>query len=101
MKKETTVEDLEAFSEKLRGPLGVLLRKAGVVMARRMEQRGVEWTDLSDQEVMDLFHAAFLQVAPSVFTHKDPAEVEVATNAMFAAMSIELAANAAGSEACN
>lgn len=99
MRKETSVEDLEAFSEQLRGPMGVLLRKAGVIMARRMEQRGVEWTDLTDQEVMDLFHAAFLEVAPSIFTHKDRAEVEAATNATFAAMAIELAANAEGSDA--
>ena len=98
-KRQPTVEDLEDFAESLKGPMGDLLRKAGVIMARRMERRGVEWRDLSDQAVMDLFHAAFLEAAQSVVTHRDRAEVEEATNALFASIAIELAANSEGSDA--
>lgn len=97
--RQPTLEDLEDFAASLKGPMGDLLLEAGVIMARRMEQRGVAWSDLSDQAVMDLFHAAFLEAAPSVFAHRDRTEVEEATNALFASIVIELAANIEGSDA--
>lgn len=98
-KRQPTVEDLEDFAESLKGPMGDLLRRAGIIMAGRMDQRGVEWRDLSDQAVMDLFHAAFLEAAPSVFNRRDRDQVEEAANALFASIAIELAANIEGSDA--
>lgn len=94
MRKPATVEDLEHFWEKLQGPMGVLLREAGVVMAQRMSERKVEWSDLSDEQVMDLFHSAFLQVAPSVYPQLPAEEVEELVRVMFGDVAMQLRANA-------
>lgn len=94
---ETSPEDLEAFAESLTGPMGRLLRQAGVIMARRMERRGATWSDLSDTEVVALFHSAFLTVAPAVYGRLDRATVEDHVNALFADITMQLSATAEGS----
>ena len=97
MPKTATVEDLEELWEKLQGPFGTLLRQAGTVMAERMSERKVEWSDLSDEEVMDLFHSAFLQVAPSVYPQLPSDDVEELVRVTFGDVAMQLRANAAPS----
>lgn len=101
MPKPPTVEDLEHFWEVLQGPMGGLLREAGVIMARRLEERRQTWADLTDMQVMDLFHAAFLEAAPEAYPHRDAETVEQATNMMFATVAMELSANADSTDAIN
>ena len=101
MPKPPTVEDLEEFWEKLQGPMGVLLKKAGVIMARRLDERRRTWFDLDDMEVLDLFHAAFLEAAPEAYPHRDAASLEEATNMMFAVAAMEMAATADGTDTVN
>lgn len=102
MKREPpTVEDLEAFSDQLEGPLGVALRAAGVIIERRMRERGQAWADLDDSQVVDLFLTAFLEAAPSAYSHSERAVVEAAVEAMARSIYMELAATADGSRALN
>ncbi|AQR63138.1 hypothetical protein BZG35_16890 [Brevundimonas sp. LM2] len=98
MSKTATVEDLEAFWEILQGQMGRLLGLAGVVMARLMSERKGEWSDLSDQQVMDLFHSAFIQVAPSAYPELPPEEVEELVRTTFADIAMQLRANGDASE---
>lgn len=101
MPKQPTVADLEDFWEMLQGPMGGLLRQAGVIMARRLDERQQTWADLTDMQVMDLFHAAFLEAAPEAYPHRDAQSVEQATNVMFAVAAMELCANADSTDAVN
>lgn len=102
MKREPpTVEDLEAFTKQLTGPLGVALRAAGVIIERRMRERGQAWTDLDDSQVVDLFLAAFMEAAPNAYSHSERAVVEAAVEAMARSIYMELAATADGSKALN
>ncbi|AQR60825.1 hypothetical protein BZG35_03520 [Brevundimonas sp. LM2] len=98
MAKAATVEDLEAFWDLLQGRMGMLLRLAGAVMAQRMEERKVEWSDLSDDQVMDLFHSAFMQVAPSAYPELPAEEVDELVQMTFADIAMQLRANAEASE---
>lgn len=101
MPKPPTVEDLEHFWEMLQGPMGGLLREAGVIMARRLDERRLTWADLTDMQVMDLFHTAFLEAAPDAYPQRDAETVEQATNMMFATVAMELSANADSSNSIN
>lgn len=101
MPKPPTLEELENFWEMLQGPMGGLLRQAGVIMARRLDERRQTWADLTDMQVMDLFHAAFLEAAPEAYPHKDAETVEAATNVMFAVAAMEFCANADSTDAVN
>lgn len=101
MPKPPTIEDLEDFWEMLQGSMGDLLREAGVIMARRLDERRQTWADLTDMQVMDLFHAAFLEVAPGAYPRRDAETVEQATNIMFAVAAMELSANADSADAVN
>ncbi|MNS13803.1 hypothetical protein D3C72_454040 [compost metagenome] len=102
MKREPpTVEDLEAFSEQLNGPLGVALRAAGVIIERRMRERGQAWADLNDSQVVDLFVAAFMEAAPTAYSSSERSVVEAAVEAMARSIYMELAATADGSRALN
>lgn len=102
MKREPpTVDDLEAFSEQLKGPLGVALRAAGVIIERRMRERGQAWADLDDSQVVDLFLTAFMEAAPRAYSHSERAVVEAAVEAMARSIYMELAATADGSRALN
>lgn len=101
MPKPPTVEDLENFWEMLQGPMGGLLRQAGVIMARRLDGRQQTWADLTDMQVMDLFHAAFLEAAPEAYPHREAETVEQATKIMFAVAAMELVANADSTDTIN
>lgn len=101
MRKFPTVEDLEDFWEMLQGPMGGLMRQAGVIMARRLDEGQQTWDDLTDMQVMDLFHAAFLEVAPEAYWNRDAGSVEQATNIMFRVAAMELSANADSTDAVN
>ena len=102
MKREPpTVEDLEAFSEQLNGPLGVALRAAGVIIERRMRERRQAWTDLDDSQVVELFLSAFMEAAPRAYPHNNPADLERAVAAMAQVIRMEIAATADSSQSMN
>jgi len=102
MKREPpTVEDLEAFSDQLEGPLGVALREAGAIIERRMRERDQAWADLDDSQIVDLFLTAFMEAAPNAYSHSERAVVEAAVEAMARSIYMELAATADGSRALN
>lgn len=102
MKREpATVDDLEAFAERLEGPLGRALLAAGVIIERRMRERGLEWGDLDDQQVVDLFTSAFMEAAPHAYSHIDRLIVEKAVAAMAKCITMELAATSDGSRSMN
>ncbi len=102
MKREPpTVEELEAFSDQLEGPLGVALREAGAIIERRMRERGQTWADLDDSQVVDLFLTAFMEAAPRAYPHQNPADLERAVAAMAQGIRMEIAATAASSPSVN
>lgn len=102
MKREPpTVEDLEAFTKQLTGPLGVALRAAGVIIERRMRERGQAWTDLDDNQVVELFLSAFMEAAPRAYPHKNPVDLEQALMAMAESIRMEMAATADSSQSMN
>lgn len=98
---ERTLEDLEAFAEELKGPLGNALRTTGVILERRMRERGLEWGDLNDHQVVDLFMSAFMKAAPLACTQADRAGLEETLAAMSKELAMALAANAQGSWTLN
>lgn len=94
--EDVTVEELEAFWERLQGPLGGVLRMAGEIMAQRLTAKGQEVSDLSDDAMLDLLWTAFREAAPSHYQHVDRAVVDDALDAMGAALAearLELAGN--------
>lgn len=93
MPKTASIEELEAFWEALQGPSGDLLRATGAIMARRIRERRADWSDLSDNHVLDLFLAAFLQAAPATYPTLSAAKVEEAVRIAFADMAMKRAAN--------
>lgn len=102
MKREPpTVEDLEAFSEQLNGPLGAALRAAGEIIEQRMRERGQAWADLDDSQVVELFLSAFMEAAPRAYPHNNPAALEHALTAMAEGIRMEMAATADGSQSLN
>ncbi|WP_313573520.1 hypothetical protein [Brevundimonas sp.] len=96
-----TLEDLEDFAERLQGPLGTALRSTGVILERRMRERGLKWADLDDNQVADLFLAAFLEAAPDAYPQLDRTVVEEAVRTMAANVKMELTANVTGSATPN
>lgn len=100
-REPATLDDLEAFAEQLRGPMGTALRAAGVIIERRMRERGVEWGDLDDRQVVDLFTSAFMEAAPHAYSHIDRSVVEKAVAAMARSITMELAATSDGSRSIN
>jgi len=98
---ERTLEDLEAFAEELKGPLGTALRTTGVILERRMRERGLTWADLDDNQVVELFLSAFMEAAPRAYPHRNPADLEQAVAAMAEGIRMEMAATADGSPSIN
>jgi hypothetical protein len=66
-----TEDELEAFHQRLQGPLGEALRKTGVILERRMRDRGTSWDDLTDHQVADAFVSAFMEAAPEAYPDVD------------------------------
>jgi len=93
----TTVEDLEEFAEQLEGPLGTALHSTGIALEKRMREEGLAWSDLDDNQVAELFLAAFVEAAPDAYPHLEREIVEEAVQAIAANIRMELAANAGGS----
>lgn len=100
-RERATLEELEIFAERLKGPLGVALREAGAILHRRMRERGLAWADLDDRQVGDLFMSAFIEAAPSAYPQLDRSVVEDAVRAMAENIFMELAATADGGDAIN
>lgn len=101
--EDVTVEELEAFWERLQGPLGATLRMAGEIMAQRLTARGQEVSDLDDA-MLDLLWTAFREAAPTHYTKVDRATVEDALDKMGEALAVarlDLAGNAASTDAMN
>lgn len=101
MPKSPTVEDLEDFWEMLQGPVGGLLRQAGVVMARRLDERQQTLADLTDQQMMDVFQAAVLESASHAYSQTDAEAVREVTHMIFADAAMEMRANAGSTDAMN
>ena len=92
-RRERTLEDLAAFVEDLKGPLGTALRATGVILERRMRERELTWAELDDNQVVELFLSAFMEAAPPAYPHKNPADLERAVAAMAEGIRMEMAAN--------
>ncbi len=101
MGRQTTADELEDFIDQLSGPMGSALRAAGVLIEQQMRERGLAWSDLSDQQVAHLFMSAFTQTAPAAYPHLPRADVEQAVAAMSAAIAMEMAATADGGDSVN
>lgn len=100
-RKERTLEEVEAFADQLEGPLGTALRGAGKIIERRMRERGQQWPDLSDRDVVDLFVTALMHAAPGAYSSTSRDVVERAVADMADSIYMELAANADGSASQN
>lgn len=100
-RKERTLEEVEAFADQLEGPLGTALRGAGEIIEQRMRERGQQWPDLSDRDVVDLFVTAMMQAAPEAYSSTSRDVVENAVADMADSTYMELAANADGGAAKN
>lgn len=99
--ESATLEDLEAFAARLRGPLGAALRAAGVILDRKMRERQLTWADLTDSKVADLFMVAFREAAPSAYPHLDRSLVDEAVGFIAKDIAMQLAATADGGDAVN
>jgi len=100
-RKKRTLDDVEAFADRLEGPLGTALRAVGAIIERRLRERGQEWSDLSDVEVVDLFVTALMQTAPEAYPSIERKVVEDLVSSMADNIYLELAANAEGSASKN
>lgn len=98
---ERTLEELEAFAEELKGPLGGALRSTGVILERRLRERDLSWADLDDNQVVEMFLSAFMEAAPGAYPHKNSADLEQAIAAMAESIRMEMAATADGSQSLN
>lgn len=98
---ERTLEDLEAFAEELKGPLGTALRTTGIILERRIRERELTWAALDDNQVVELFLSAFMEAAPRAYPHKNPADLEQAVAAMAEGIRMEMAATADSSPSIN
>lgn len=101
MHRVSTYDDLEAFAARLEGPMGVLLRRAGEIMALRLRERGQTWDDLGDGEVANLFASAVLQAAPEAYPEAEPRVIDEVIGRMVTQISIELNATAYGNDTVN
>lgn len=102
--EDVTVEELEAFWDRLQGPLGAALRMAGEIMAQRLAARGQEVSDLSDDAMLELLYSAFREAAPSYYTDVDRVAVDDALDKMGEALSaarMDLAGNSVSTGAIN
>ena len=100
-RKTRTVESIEEFCEQLQGPMGTALRATGVILERKMRVANVTWADLSDQEVANLFMAAFPEAAPQAYGHVDRATIDEAVAIMASTVAMEMAATADGGDTIN
>ena len=100
-RKTRTVESTEAFYELLQGPMGIALRATGVILERKMRLAKVTWADLSDQDVADLFMAAFAEAAPQAYGHVDRATLDEAVAILASTVAMEMAATADGNDTVN
>ncbi|UQV19633.1 hypothetical protein MU852_07845 [Brevundimonas albigilva] len=96
-----TVEDLEAFYDRLQGPLGEVLRTTGTVIERKMRERGVDFGALTDLEVVELFNASFAEAAARTLPQIDPVALEASLGAFSANAIMALATNANSTNTVN
>lgn len=96
-----TEEELEAFHQKLQGPLGEALRQTGVIMERRMRDLGASWDELTDDQVADAFVSAFMEAAPKAYPNADRSTINEALAVMADTITMEFAATASGGRTVN
>ncbi|MGA0543692.1 hypothetical protein ACO2Q1_00290 [Brevundimonas sp. VNH65] len=101
MPKPPTVDDLEDFWDMLQGPTGGLLLQVGAIVGRRLDERRQALADLTDTQMLDLLHPAFLEAAPKAYPQSDAETVANANNAMFALAAMSISANADSTDAIN
>ena len=95
-----TEEELEAFYQRLQGPLGEALRQTGV-LERRMRDRGLSWDDLTDDQVADAFVSAFTDAALEAYPNANRSMINDALAVMAGTLKMELTADAPGGRAVN
>lgn len=95
-----TEEELEAFYQRLQGPLGEALRQTGV-LDRRMRDRGLSWDDLTDDQVADAFVSAFTEAALEAYPNANRSMINDALAVMAGTLKMELTADAPGGRAVN
>ena len=96
-----TEEELEAFYQRLQGPLGEALRQTGVILERRMRDRGLSWDDLTDDQVADAFVSAFTEAALEAYPNANRSMINDALAVMAGTLKMELTADAPGGRAVN
>ena len=99
MHRPAIYENLEPLAHRSEGPMGVLLRRAGEIMALRLRERRRTWDDLDDAEVANLFASAVMQAAPEAYPGAEPDVIEAVFGRMVVELSFELAATASGGDA--
>lgn len=98
---ERTLEEVREFATLMTGPLGDILRAAGVIVERRMRQRELAWSELDDPEVVDLLIAALMQ---TVLRSTHPVEreaMEATLAAMASCVYMKMGANLGGGSSIN
>ncbi len=96
-----TLEELEAFYDRLQGPLGQVLRTTGVIIDRKMRDRGIGLDSLTDIEVVEIYSASFAEAAAQTFPHMDLTTLEADLSAMSAHAAMTLASTARSTDAPN
>lgn len=96
-----TEEELDALHHQLQGPLGDALRQTGVILERRLRERGVSWEALTDDQVAQAFVSAFTEAAMQVYPDADRSTIDQALAVMSETLKRELSATAPGGRMVN
>ncbi|NBW11670.1 MAG: hypothetical protein EBR82_26925 [Caulobacteraceae bacterium] len=100
-KPAPTAEDPGEHSDEFQGPLGLLMRAAGEVMASRLKADAKGLDALSDEEMLDMFYSAVRQAAPAIYPQIPQHRIEAMLDQIFADARMDMAATAASTEAVN
>lgn len=68
--------DLDDHANGLGGPLGEALHRTGIIIERRMRERSLDLNQLDDEQVAELFLAAFAEAATLAYSHIDRARID-------------------------
>ncbi|CAN5370785.1 hypothetical protein BH09PSE1_BH09PSE1_17660 [soil metagenome] len=101
MPRDTTVEDLEEYWALLNGRMKPVIERASAVISQKMRERGVEYADLSSDELRALVHASLLETAADLFPNTNLDDFERKLGLEFEKMALAMAANADGGDALN
>ncbi|MDB5421357.1 MAG: hypothetical protein JWR59_1304 [Brevundimonas sp.] len=94
--RDVTVGDRTLFHERLKGPLGAMLREAGAIIARKLRERHREMNDISDVELAYLFHSAILEAAAHRYPNNACQVIAEVMDGIFANVILKTATNVQG-----